>query len=621
MSASDLAARAKALALEAGFDVAGVARADAAPDLSFFSEWVGRGRGGEMAYLTSQVAKRSDLRAAFPWARSILCAGLQYDTPHAYSTSTPREQGLDLALRVGRRLPRRDEGDARPRGRAPEGRGGTLRGPCLRRHRPHRREGLGRGRRPRRVGQEHVPAPPRAGSWFFLGEIVTDLDLPADAPRAPTCAAPAPPASTRVPTGALVAPYVLDATRCISYLTIEVKGGIPEAHRAGVGRHVFGCDICQDVCPWNRRRRHRGVAAFEPRPGAEAPDLGVLAGLGEEEFNDRFRRSPVKRAKRRGLLRNVAVALGNAGGRPTARSSSGWPGTATPWCASTPRGACGGSTSASVQPEALPELDLVARAGRELDLLPRVASTAAPPTAPPMRPPLAAPLPPPAIAPMIAPPAAAPPAIFASLPALEPAVTSKPRRVDAVGPPLRPHRVEGDHEARLPLDVPRAQRRDDVAVTSDPAGRSTSPSTTTSWASSATTRSSGCAVFVVRPALRAIGRAVPAATTRGRGVGVGSGVGVGVGSGATGAAATGGWATEAGSSGSGRDAVAGGGVAAVAPVASAGAARASRRGRRRGRFGGALGRRLLLAGEKAEDEHGDEGEERASSWEPPVPPL
>jgi epoxyqueuosine reductase len=153
---------------------------------------------------------------------------------------------------------------------------------------------------------------PEHGSWFFLGEIVTDLDLAADGPRADmcgTCTA----CLDACPTKALVAPYVLDATRCISYLTIEVRGSVPEEHREGMGRHVFGCDICQDVCPWNRRRRHHGGAAFEPRPGAEAPDLAALASLGEEEFRERFRRSPVKRAKRRGLLRNVAVALGNAG--------------------------------------------------------------------------------------------------------------------------------------------------------------------------------------------------------------------------------------------------------------------------------------------------------------------
>jgi epoxyqueuosine reductase len=115
------------------------------------------------------------------------------------------------------------------------------------------------------------------------------------------------------PTGALPAAYTLDATRCISYLTIELKGAIPEDRREGVGRHVFGCDICQDVCPWNRKRRERGGRAFEARPGLAAPDLEDLAGLDAEAFRERFRGSPLKRAKRRGLLRNVAVALGNSG--------------------------------------------------------------------------------------------------------------------------------------------------------------------------------------------------------------------------------------------------------------------------------------------------------------------
>ena len=312
MTGRALAARAKELAREAGFDLAGVARADTPPDLAFFAEWVARGHAGEMSYLSSQVAKRSDLRAAFPWARSVLCVGLQYDTLHPYSTEAPADRGWisryawgddyhDVMKAMLERLAARLRDEAGPF----EARAYVDTGPIAEKAWAAA-AGIGAW------GKNGCLLHPEHGSWFFLGELVTDLDLPGDAPRADlcgTCTA----CLEACPTGALVAPYVLDATRCISYLTIEVKGSLPEEKREGLGRHVFGCDICQDVCPWNRKRRHRGGAAFEPRPGAEAPDLAPLALLGEEEFRERFRRSPVKRAKRRGLLRNVAVALGNAG--------------------------------------------------------------------------------------------------------------------------------------------------------------------------------------------------------------------------------------------------------------------------------------------------------------------
>jgi epoxyqueuosine reductase len=155
---------------------------------------------------------------------------------------------------------------------------------------------------------------PEHGSWFFLGEVVTDLDLEPDRPRTDMCGS-CTACLEACPTGALVEPFVLDATRCISYLTIEIKGAIPEAQRAGVGRHVFGCDICQDVCPWNRKRQEEGEPTFAAREGLLAPELDALAALDEAAFRETFRRSPVKRAKRRGLLRNVCVALGNSGDR------------------------------------------------------------------------------------------------------------------------------------------------------------------------------------------------------------------------------------------------------------------------------------------------------------------
>jgi epoxyqueuosine reductase len=307
-----LAARAKALALQTGFDIAGVAPADAPAELASFSQWVGRGHAGEMGYLTEQVDKRSDLRKAFPWARSVIAVGLQYDTPGPYSIEAALDRGWmaryawgddyhDVMTAMLHRLVERLEEEAGPfRSRVY-----VDTGPIVERAYAAA-AGLGAW------GKNTCLLHPEHGSWFFLGEVVSDLDLAGDRPRADmcgTCTA----CLDACPTGALPAPYVLDATRCISYLTIEVRGAIPEDRRDGVGRHVFGCDICQDVCPWNRRRRHRGGPAFEPRPGLTAPDLGELASLDEEMFRQRFRKSAVKRAKRRGLLRNVAVAMGNAG--------------------------------------------------------------------------------------------------------------------------------------------------------------------------------------------------------------------------------------------------------------------------------------------------------------------
>jgi epoxyqueuosine reductase len=306
-----LAARAKALAREAGFDLAGIAAADAPPELAFFPEWTASGFAGEMAYLTGQVERRRDLRAAFPWARSVLSVGLQYDTPQPYSTEISDggwiaryawgEDYHDVMQAMLERLRARLEAEAGPL----QARVYVDTGPIVERAYAYA-AGLGAW------GKNTCLLHPEHGSWFFLGEVVMDRELPADAPRADMCGS-CTACLDACPTGALPAPYVLDARRCISYLTIELKGSVPPEMRVGLGRQVFGCDICQDVCPWNRRRRHQAGDAFAARPGLVAPDLEELAGLDEDAFRARFRGSPLKRAKRRGLLRSVAVALGNEG--------------------------------------------------------------------------------------------------------------------------------------------------------------------------------------------------------------------------------------------------------------------------------------------------------------------
>jgi epoxyqueuosine reductase len=149
------------------------------------------------------------------------------------------------------------------------------------------------------------------GSWLFLGVIVTSLELTPDLPAPDRCGT-----CTRCidacPTQAFVAPHKLDANRCIAYLTIEKRGDIAKEFREGIGRHVFGCDVCQDVCPWNRKAPATEKPEFQPREGLVNPALAWLAEISEEEFRQRFRRSPIKRAKHQGLRRNALIAIGNS---------------------------------------------------------------------------------------------------------------------------------------------------------------------------------------------------------------------------------------------------------------------------------------------------------------------
>ncbi|MGO9274724.1 MAG: tRNA epoxyqueuosine(34) reductase QueG [Terriglobia bacterium] len=422
----DLSSTIKERALTAGFDLAGVVSLDAMPqsfwdDLDFARRWVDSGRGGEMHYLANP--QRDDPRRVLPSVKSVICVGLVYNAPLPYSTEVAegskqkaegrrqRVEGVASAFcllpsayclpptayrllptalrshawvsryawghdyhRVMRAKLERLRAELESLAPGVETRVYVDTGPVVERALA-RYSGIGW------VGKNACLINQEKGSWFFLGVILTNLALTPDFPAPDRCGS-----CTRCleacPTGALAEPYVMDASRCISYLTIELKGSIPIELRSAVGRNVFGCDICQDVCPWNSGQSSEGVknpgsagvspalrvnalirgqksgrdaraprdsfnpprevgttnrmefqpmqvalpeakslesqAADEPSPKAAAfslfnPPLEALASLSEEDFRRVFSTSPIKRAKYRGWLRNLCVAMGNSG--------------------------------------------------------------------------------------------------------------------------------------------------------------------------------------------------------------------------------------------------------------------------------------------------------------------
>jgi epoxyqueuosine reductase len=387
-----LSATVKERALEVGFDLAGVAPLSVWKDLEFARAWVERGFGGEMRYL--QNPKRDDPRHILPSAKSVVCVGLVYNAPLPYSieesqkskvegqktevrsqdsgisstTTGPRAWisryawGRDYHAILRAKL---EELRAAIEALAPgvETRVYVDTGPVVERAFA-RFSGIGW------MGKNTCLINEGKGSWFFIGVILTSLEVDPDLPVPDRCGS-----CTRCleacPTGALVEPYIMDATRCISYFTIELKGSIPLQFREAVGANVFGCDICQDVCPWNSgplsvvsgrsqesdqlpavshqpRRATTELPEFQPiqvragkfaesneseafsrtpdpqlpRPGPRFasprfslfnPPLAALASLTEEDFRHVFAHSPIKRAKYRGWLRNLCVAMGNSG--------------------------------------------------------------------------------------------------------------------------------------------------------------------------------------------------------------------------------------------------------------------------------------------------------------------
>jgi epoxyqueuosine reductase len=306
----------------AGFELAGVAPADEFAELRHFPEWIAAGRAGEMKYLESRDAagalKRASLRTTAPWARSVIVCAINYNTQHPYSVeaSDPNQGWVsryawgqeDYHDAVLRRL-RSVEMQLREFAANPDlvTRCYVDTGPLVERVYA-KYAGVGW------IGKNTCILNQKMGSWLFLGVILTSLELTPDLPAPDRCGT-----CTRCidacPTDALLAPYQLDSNKCISYLTIEKRGSIPNDMREGIGRHVFGCDICQDVCPWNRKAPATGAAEFQPRAGLVNPALEWLAEIGAEEFREKFRGSAIRRTKRSGLRRNAVIAMGNSGNR------------------------------------------------------------------------------------------------------------------------------------------------------------------------------------------------------------------------------------------------------------------------------------------------------------------
>lgn len=312
-----------AIAHEAGFELAGIAQALPHPDFARYQEWVELGMAGKMGYLTDRRAGvRSDPRHLLPSAKSILCLGKLYQTAHPPATAVSRYAWGDDYHDVLR--PKLEWIVARLREISPPGEAdfeyklSIDTAPLLERSYA-RSAGLGW------IGRNTCLIREGAGSWFFLAEILLSLELgpnPTLAPdRCGTCrrCIEACPTEALVPDGS--GGFRLDARLCISYLTIELRGPVPEELRPGVGGRVFGCDICQDVCPWNHRSPVTDSEAFEPRAGlGPNPETVNFPYLSPEEFRLLSEGSPVSRAKYRGFLRNVAVALGNTK-RPESRKA------------------------------------------------------------------------------------------------------------------------------------------------------------------------------------------------------------------------------------------------------------------------------------------------------------
>jgi epoxyqueuosine reductase len=310
MNAQQLTDELKQRACELGFSLCGICPAVSPPGAARLDEWLAAGYAGQMHYLAERRDAYDHPSHVLDGARSIIMLGMNYRTVEPVTTEAGQgrvsryawgeadyhdvihDRLVDLAEFVEGKIP------------ATRVRGVVDTAPLLEREFAEL-AGLGwLGKNTLLLSRDH-------GSWFFLAALLTDVELAYDAPHETDHCGSCRACLDACPTGAFPQPYVLDATRCISYLTIELREAIPVALRGGVGDWLFGCDVCQEVCPWNARAPLSREAAFTPRAGSNPIDLVELFDLDEAAFRARFRHTPLWRAKRRGILRNAAIVLGN----------------------------------------------------------------------------------------------------------------------------------------------------------------------------------------------------------------------------------------------------------------------------------------------------------------------
>lgn len=314
------AAAVKERALALGFDLCGIASADAHPELAFLTEWLDRGYAGDMAWMRSSAGNRADVRAVVPGARSVIVTGTVYSVADdagvgdsaghtepgdARGIIARYARGADyhdvLRRRINDLLAWLHAESAEPF----EARAFVDSGPVQERVYAQY-AGLGW------IGKNTCLINPELGSWLFLGEIICTLPLEPDTQGLEQCGS-----CTRCleacPTGALVEPGVLDSTRCLSYLTIETESGIPEPFRDALGARIYGCDICQDVCPYNQPHPESADAAWRPRPAFDRPRLVELWRQSDADLRTMTRGTAITRAGVAGLRRSLAVAIGNSG--------------------------------------------------------------------------------------------------------------------------------------------------------------------------------------------------------------------------------------------------------------------------------------------------------------------